>query len=270
MRVMRVGALSAEVQVGELTVIALSDGETVMPLTHLRGPDGAALDAAALAGADIGEGKLRLPVWAFAVRGSEGCLLIDTGAADAWHPVLGRLEAAMAEAGVTAEEVTAVALTHTHVDHLSGLTCRDGTLAFPNAARIWVPVEELADFRAEPRMGPVLSRVVPLEQGDGPLEGVVTVNAPGHSPGHMVFEVAGRLLIWGDTVHHAAVQFARPEVTWTFDTDPAKARAVRERLLARALADGLAVAGAHLPWPGIGEVTNADAGYAFTPISMAE
>ncbi|MGL5010374.1 MAG: MBL fold metallo-hydrolase [Paracoccaceae bacterium] len=265
MRVMRVGALSAEVQVGELTVVALSDGETAMPLTHLKGAD-----AAMLGRADVVEGKLRLPVHAFLVRGAEGCLLIDTGAADAWHPVLGRRAAAMAEAGVTAEEVTAVALTHTHVDHLSGLARADGTPAFPNAARVWVPVEELGDFRAEARMAQVLPLVVPLEQGDGPLEGVVAINAPGHSPGHMVFEVAGRLLIWGDIVHHAAVQFGHPEVTWAFDSDPDLARITRERLLARVLADGLAVAGAHLPGPGIGEVTNADVGYAFRPIVMEE
>ena len=39
MQVKRVGLLSAEVQVGDLTVIALSDGQTVMPATHLRGQE---------------------------------------------------------------------------------------------------------------------------------------------------------------------------------------------------------------------------------------
>jgi glyoxylase-like metal-dependent hydrolase (beta-lactamase superfamily II) len=267
MRIMRIGRLSAEVQVGELTVIALSDGETAMPLTHLRGLDGAALPAAGLAGADVVGGKLRLPVRAFLVRGEGGCLLIDTGAADAWHPGLGQLEAAMAEAGIAAEDVTDVALTHTHIDHLSGLVRSDGTLAFPNAPRVLVPVEELGDFRADPRMAPAQSLVVPLEQGDGPMPGVIAINAPGHSPGHMVFEVAGRLLIWGDVVHHAAVQFAQPDVTWTFDSDPAQARQTRERLLARVVADGLAVAGAHLPGPGIGKVVIVGEDYSFVPIT---
>lgn len=266
MRVVRMGTLSAEVELGELTVIALCDGETVMPPTHLRGPDGAAL--ADLAGADLAEGKLRLPVWAFVVRGVDGCLLIDSGAADAWHPVLGRLGAAMAEAGVSTQEVTAVALTHTHVDHLSGLVDRDGGLAFPNAARVFVASEELAAFRAEPRMAPVLARLMPLEQGDGPMRGVVAINAPGHSPGHMAFLVEGRMLIWGDIVHHAAVQFARPEVTWVFDSDQPQSRATREALMALAVAEGFVIAGAHLPFPAIGRISALAEGYAFQPLRL--
>ncbi len=267
MRILRETGLSLTVELGELTVTMLSDGETAMPLTHLRGPDGAALHADELASADLVEGKLHLPVRAFLVRGRDGCLLIDSGAADAWHPVLGRLAEAMAEAGVGANEVTAVALTHTHVDHISGLVGADGGAAFPNATRIFVATEELADFRAEPRMIPVLQRLVPLEQGDGPLRGVTAINAPGHSPGHMAFLVEGRLLIWGDLVHHASVQFARPEVTWAFDSDQSGARASREALMAQAVEAGWLIAGAHLPQSGIGRIERHGTGYAFHPVS---
>jgi glyoxylase-like metal-dependent hydrolase (beta-lactamase superfamily II) len=265
MRILRETQLSMTVELGELTVTMLSDGETGMPLTHLRGEDGTPL--AELGGADVVEGKLRLPVRAFLVQGPEGCLLIDTGAADAWHPVLGRLAEAMAEAGVGANEVTLVALTHTHVDHLSGLVDSDGGAAFPNAARIFVATEELTAFRAEPRMIPVVARLVPLEQGDGPMRGVTAINAPGHSPGHMAFLVEGRLLIWGDLVHHAYVQFARPEVTWVFDDDQPQARASRLALMAQAVKAGWLVAGAHMPDPGIGRIERAGTGYAFYPVS---
>jgi len=213
------------------------------------------------------EGRLRLPVRAFVVQGAAGCLLIDTGAAEAWHPVLGRLGEAMVEAGVGAQAVTAVALTHTHVDHLSGLVDRDGGLAFPNAERVYVATEELMAFRAEPRMGPALPRLMPLEQGDGLLRGVTAINAPGHSPGHMAFLVEGRLLIWGDLIHHAAVQFARPEVTWAFDEDPDLARETRLSLMAQAVEAGWLVAGAHLPDPGIGWIEQMGPGYAFRPVT---
>lgn len=267
MRIVRMGPLSTEVELGDLTVIALSDGETAMPLTHLRGVGGEPL--ADLAGVDVVGGKLRLPVRAFMIKGPEGCLMIDTGAADAWHPVLGRLGEAMLEAGVAAQDVTVVALTHTHVDHLSGLVDGDGGLAFPNAARVFVAVEELAAFRAEPRMAPVLARLMPLEQGDGPMRGVVAINAPGHSPGHMAYLVDGRLLIWGDLVHHAGVQFARPEVTWVFDDNQAQARATRIALMTQAVAEGYSVAGAHLPHPGIGRISRSGAGYAFAAVTFA-
>lgn len=267
MRVLRQGPLSMDVELGDLRVVALSDGETAMPVTHLRGPNGAPLSDHELAGADLVGGKLRLPVRSFLVRGRDGCLLIDTGAADAWHPVLGRLPEAMGEAGVGANEVTMVALTHTHVDHLNGLVGADGP-AFPNAQRILVATEELMAFRAEPRMLPVLPRLVPLEEGDGLISGVTAVNAPGHSPGHMAFLVDGRLLIWGDLVHHAAVQFARPEVTWAFDEDQDQARDSRLRLMAQAVEAGWLVAGAHLPDPGIGWIERAGEGYAFVPVGL--
>ena len=264
MRVVRETALCCEVELGDLTVTMLLDGETTMPTDCLRAPDGAALGD--YAPGDLVAGRLPLPVRAFLVRGRAGCLLIDAGAGNAWHKGLGRLGAALAEAGSGPQEVTAVALTHTHIDHLSGLVDSDGGLAFPNADRVFVATEELMAFRAEPRMIPVLPRLVPLEQGDGPLSGVVAVNAPGHSPGHMAFLVEGRLLIWGDLVHHP-LQFGRPGVTWKFDEDPGQARATRAALFDRVLAEGWLVAGSHLQHPGIGRLERDGVACAFHPVT---
>lgn len=258
MRVVRETELSLTVELGELSVTMLLDGETTMGADCLRGVE--------LGPADLVEGGLPLPVRAFLVQGPQGRLLIDTGAGRAWHKGLGRLGAALAEAGTGPQEVDVVALTHTHIDHLSGLVDGDGGLAFPNAHRVLVATEELMAFRAEPRMIPVLPRLVPLEQGDGPLPGVVAVNAPGHSPGHMAFLVEGRLLIWGDLVHHP-VQFARPEVTWKYDEDEAQARATRARLFQRVVAEGWLVAGSHLLHPGIGRVEPEGETYAFHPVT---
>jgi glyoxylase-like metal-dependent hydrolase (beta-lactamase superfamily II) len=266
MRVVRIGQLSAEVQVGDLTVIALSDGQTAMPPTHLRGVDGAPL--ADLTGADLVDGKLRLQVNAFVVKGPDGCLLIDTGAADAWHASLGLLPAAMAEAGIAAKDITVVALTHSHVDHIGGLVRSDSGYAF-GAATVFVPEAEMGLFRAEERMARVLPRTVMMQPGEGVLPGVVAIAAPGHEVGHTAFLVGGSLLIWGDVIHHPSVQFARPEVTWVYDTDQAMARATRLSLMARAAAENWPVAGAHLAFPGIGRISLAGDGYAFHPIADA-
>ncbi len=261
MRVVRETPLSLTVELGELSVTMLLDGETSMPADCLRGPEGFAL-----APDDLVEGCLPLPVRAFLVRGQAGCLLIDAGAGDAWHNGLGRLPEALAEAGMAPQEVDIVALSHSHVDHLSGLIDAEGGLAFPNAERVFVATEELMAVRAEPRMAPVLPRLIPLEQGDGPISGVVAVNAPGHSPGHMAFLVEGRLLIWGDLVHHP-VQFAHPQVTWKFDEDPDQARTTRARLFHSVVEEGWLVAGAHLPHPGIGRLNRDGTVYAFHPVS---
>ena len=261
MRVVRETERSLTVELDTLSVTMLLDGETTMPADCLRGPEGFTLGPG-----DLVEGRLPLPVRAFLVQGRAGCLLIDAGAGRSWHKGLGRLGAALAEAGSGPQEVTVVALTHTHIDHLSGLVDGDGGLAFPNADRVLVATEELMAFRAEPRMIPVLPRLIPLEQGDGPLAGVVAVNAPGHSPGHMAFLVEGRLLIWGDLVHHP-LQFLRPEVTWKFDEDPDQARTTRAALFSRVMSEGWLVAGAHLPQPGIGRLGQDGAAYAFHPVT---
>lgn len=104
MRLGRETDLSVEVELGELSVTMLLDGETAMPVTHLRGADGAAVED--LTGADLVDGMLRLPVRAFLVRGPEGALMIDAGAGNAWHPTLGRLGAALLAAGVSSQAVT--------------------------------------------------------------------------------------------------------------------------------------------------------------------
>lgn len=261
MRVVRETALSLTVELGDLTVIMLLDGETTMGAECLVGPPGFAPGPGDLVG-----GRLPLPVRAFLVQGPAGCLLIDAGAGNAWHKGLGRIAEALVEAGSGPQEVTVVALTHTHIDHLSGLVNADGGLAFPNAERVFVATEELMAFRADPRMIPVLARVMPLEQGDGPLPGVVAVNAPGHSPGHMAFLIEGRLLIWGDLVHHP-LQFAQAEVTWKYDEDPDQARRTRAALFDRVLDEGWLVAGAHLPHPGVGRLEREGDAYAFHPVT---
>lgn len=261
MRVVRETELSLTVELAELSVTMLLDGETTMPADSLRGPEGFRPGEADLVG-----GRLPLPVRAFLVRGAAGCLLIDAGAGNAWLKELGRLPEALVQAGSGPQEVDVVALTHTHIDHLSGLVEGDGGLAFPNAHRVLVATEELVAFRAEPRMIPVMPRLIPLEQGDGPLPGVVAVNAPGHSPGHMAFLVEGRLLIWGDLVHHP-VQFARPEVIWKFDENPDQARSTRAALFERVIDEGWLVAGAHLPGPGIGRMERDGEAYAFHPVT---
>lgn len=257
MRIVRKGQRFAEVELGDLTVFALSDGQAMMPA-----------DCARLPGADApGTGDpIRLEVFAFLVRGPGGTVLIDAGAGNAWKDSTGKLMEALAEARIRPEEVDQIALSHTHIDHIGGLVTADGGRAFPMARRILVPTEEILAFRDMPRMRPVLALILPLEQGDGIMPGVAAINAPGHSPGHMAFLVEGRLLIWGDLVHLPDRQFAQPGIGWKYDSDLALARATRQGFLARAVTEGLAVAGAHLSFPAIGHVMRQDGAYAFDPV----
>lgn len=254
---------------GDVEVVALCDGHVDMPVSRLRLAGDAALPDEALAGVPRVGGQLRLSVNAFLIRHGGASLLIDTGAGDAWHATMGRVPAALARAGIDPATIGAVALTHTHIDHLSGLALPDGRPAFPAASVIHVPAAEMELFAAEPRMAPFRALCRPLSAGQNLLGCVTAVAAPGHEVGHTSYRVQGSeggVLIWGDLVHVPALQFARPEVTWEFDADQDRARTSREALLRLVVAEDLAVAGAHLDFPGLGRVAQAGQGYSFTPL----
>ena len=66
-----------------------------------------------------------------------------------------------------------------------------------------------------------------------------------------------------------AIQFARPEVSIEFDNDPKLAIAARKRVFARAAREKLAIAGMHLPFPGLGHVRKEAQGYAWVPVEFS-
>jgi hypothetical protein len=63
-----------------------------------------------------------------------------------------------------------------------------------------------------------------------------------------------------------ATQFARPEIAIEFDVDSKQAVASRKKIFAAAAKDNLWVAGAHLPFPGIGHMRAETRGYAWVPV----
>lgn len=265
---MAAGPRFARFRLGSVVVTALCDGYVDMPVTRLRQPDGQPLGSQLPPQIPLHSGQLRLSVNAFLVEAEGRLALVDTGASDAWLPSMGRLPKALAEAGVDLGQITLVALTHTHEDHVNGLVLPGGQDAFPALQQLWVPDAEMPLFRAQPRLARFHDRAQPFSPGQvlgGLLE---VVAAPGHEVGHSCFRVAtiaGELLIWGDTIHVPSIQFARPELTWEFDADQDAARASRRRLLERATKEGCWVAGAHLDWPGVGRVERGGIGFRFFP-----
>jgi glyoxylase-like metal-dependent hydrolase (beta-lactamase superfamily II) len=116
------------------------------------------------------------------------------------------------------------------------------------------------------------NRLQRYAEGSPLVPGISSVALHGHTPGHSgyLLSSAGQsLLVWGDIVHSHAVQFARPEVAIEFDVDSAQAIATRQKVFADAARDKLWVAGAHLPFPGIGHVRAEGAGYAWVPVEFS-
>jgi hypothetical protein len=89
------------------------------------------------------------------------------------------------------------------------------------------------------------------------------------TPVHRFFRVESQgesVTFIGDIVHMQAVQFPGPEITITCDVDNDAARRQRLAQLRRLAQEGVVVAGAHMPFPGIGHVPAEDQGFAFVPV----
>lgn len=247
---------------GDLKVVSLRDGYVDMPPTRLRDENNQPLDELPST-VPLINGNLRLSVNAFFITDGTQSVLIDTGASNAWHSTMGSLLDALDEAGIRRADITDVAITHNHEDHVNGLIAPDGTEAFPALQRIWIGEDDTAVFTR--RLAPVRDCVVPITGQVAVNDRVTAIPTPGHTDGHTVYDVsssAGHLLVWGDTVHVPSLQFAQPGTSWELDGDQPQARKARLALMEHLTKPHHYVAGAHLDSPGVGHVTRNGDGYA--------
>jgi glyoxylase-like metal-dependent hydrolase (beta-lactamase superfamily II) len=111
-------------------------------------------------------------------------------------------------------------------------------------------------------------RLQPFDGRTVLFPGISSVPEHGHTPGHSGYLIESegqRLLLWGDVIHAAEVQFRDPTVTIDFDVDRDAAIASRRQALLSASQDGYLVGGAHLSFPGIGHVRADGDGFAWMP-----
>lgn len=269
---------------GDAKITVLLDGHLPLGTQLFNGYDAAKAETVLAQGLHrLHDGALRIPVNGYLVERGGQKLLIDTGTAQLMGPGLGALGAGLAAAGVTPESIDAVLLTHIHPDHSGGLITPDGSAAFANAElvvaqREWdfwhddaimagVPEGSRGFFdMARRSVAPYAGRLKLLQGEVEAAPGFTALELPGHTPGHTGFmlDAGGEgLLFWGDLIHSAALQFALPEWTIAFDTDPAQTAATRRQMLDRAAADNLLVTGAHLDFPALGRVLRQAEGYAY-------
>ena len=276
---------------GDFEVTALYDGYVMLDPKILNGAsakDIQSLLARMFAASTKG---MQTAVNAYLINTGKNLVLIDAGAAKCFGPTMGVIGDNLRAAGYSAEQVDTVLLTHLHGDHACGIATADGKAAFPNAtvyvtkdeAAFWLnkdtaakaPKEFQPFFKiAEDAVAPykTAGKLKEFTAGETILPGIVSVPSAGHTPGHAGYLVASdeeQLLVWGDIVHSYAVQFARPSVAIDFDVDRKQAIATRKKLFAEAAKKKLWVAGAHLPFPGLGHVRAEAQGYAWVPVEYA-
>ena len=188
----------------------------------------------------------------FLVIHPRGILLFDTGLPDAlvgrplWENVdegygqikLNTLRGALADIGVTPADITYLAISHSHFDHVGN--------ANDYAGSIWLTQKAELDFmfgpRADPAYLPLYSALAharkEIFEGDHDVFGdgtVVLKFTPGHTPGHQALYVklakTGGVVLSGDLYHYAEERTLRRMPKEEESTGTPASRDLMERFL---------------------------------------
>ena len=274
---------------GDFEVTALSDGTVALPVDKLLTNTTPTRVGRALSRAGLSS-PLDTSVNGYLINTGDKLVLVDAGAAGLFGPTLGRLADNLKAAGYQPEQVDEIYLTHMHADHVGGLT-RNDAMVFPNAvvradredATYWLSETNLARAKKEDKpafeaarasLHPYIEahRFRPFDGRTALGAGITALPRHGHTAGHSTYLVESRgqtLVLWGDLIHVAAVQFDSPAVTISFDTNSRAAALQRKRAYADAATHGYLVGGAHLSFPGLGRVRANGRGYMWLPVNYA-
>ena len=277
------------VMLGDFEITALSDGTVALPVDKLLTNTSPAQVGKGLASSFL-KAPVETSVNGYLINTGTKLVLVDTGAAGLFGPTLGNLVANLKAAGYQPEQVDEVYITHMHPDHVGGLMAGDRPV-FPNAvvradqhdADLWLSAANLekapADAKgffqgAQASLNPYVAagKFKPFNGSTELVPGIKAVAAPGHTPGHSIYVVESKgqkLVLWGDLMHVAAVQFAHPSVTIQFDTDSKAAAVQRKKAYVEAAKQGYLVGSAHLSFPGLGHLRAEGKGYEFVPANYS-
>jgi glyoxylase-like metal-dependent hydrolase (beta-lactamase superfamily II) len=232
------------------------------------------------------DGRLQMRFQSLLVRTGRHTILIDTccgnhkdrpGRED-FHHLNTNYIGALAQAGVTPEQVDFVMCTHLHWDHVGWNTrLIDGQWVptFPNARYIFGKAEfdYWAALNAKSEVPPFADSVLPVVEAN--KADIVAddfsigdhariLPTPGHTPGHIAIAFGTTrddAVFVGDAMH-SPLQTRYPELSMKFDVDPQLAATTRRGLLERLCDTGTLCCTAHFPSPSAGRIKRR--GDAFT------
>lgn len=273
----------AEMQIGAARLTTVSDGSLILPGSFIFEP--MPKDALAPMLREYGlPGDTLTPECNLALyRDGTHTVLFDVGSGADFVPTAGTILSSLDRLGLAPEDITHVLFTHAHPDHIWGLLDEFDEPLFSEASYMmgraewdywWNPetVNTIGAERqsfavgAKRRMAVIEDQVAFFDDGDEVLPGIAAVSTPGHSPGHMAFEVrqgSTAALVVGDALGNHHVAFRKPGWQSVSDQDGPTAAATRLRLLDRLTAEDLALVGFHLPGGGMGRAEKDGGAYRF-------
>jgi glyoxylase-like metal-dependent hydrolase (beta-lactamase superfamily II) len=275
--------------VGDFEVTALNDGTEQLPAAMLFPSLSAQSIDRMLAKNDL-KSPVETSFNAFLINTGTKLVLIDTGGGALDGTTLGHLVGNLRAAGYQPEQIDEVYISHMHWDHIGGLLSgKERT--FPNAllragkadADYWLDAKQMAAApkeaqdtfqHAQELVPPYIKagKFSPIEHDGVLVPGISAYATPGHTPGHTSYLIESKgqkMIVLGDLVHVASVQFPMPAVEQQYDSDPKAGAAQRVKIYAEAAAGNYWVAGAHLSFPGIGHLKADGTGYRWVPINYS-
>lgn len=254
---------------GQFQCIAINDGDidTIPAVEFFHGASPDDLQAAFIQ-YGIDRRTLCIPMTVLYINTGAHRLLIDTGGGPDMQPTSGNLLAGLRAEGIEPEDIDTVILSHGHWDHIGGNTDAGGQPAFPKARYVmardeyeyWTKQDDLARF---PIIYRNLTNIFEQTRFVGPedeiVPGVQAVPAPGHTPHHSAYVVSSggeTLYCLVDTIDHP-LHFEQIQWTPEWDDLPEQSVTTRRDLFGRASREKALVHGCHLPFPGLGRLTEA-------------
>lgn len=268
---------------GAMQIDTLSDGNLVLPGDFILGGMPQDEMKAIVERYGLPTDQLTPPCNVTLLRDGTNTILFDVGAGPDFQPSAGKVMEAFDALGLTVDQVTHVLLTHAHPDHFWGLLDEFDEPMFPNARHLIGQVE--FDYWTDPetvttigearttfavgaarRLEAILDRIEFLTDGAEIVSGVAAHLTPGHTPGHMAFELrsgSDAVMVVGDALGNHHVAFERPAWASGSDQDGPMAAETRLRLLDRLAHEQIALIGYHLPEGGMGRAEKSGDGYRF-------
>ena len=196
-------------------------------------------------------------------------------------PSAGWYNRLLEQTGYVPEQVTHIVISHGHPDHIANLAT-EGMPTFENAEIIiskteyefWAGDSTIPEFRRPTRqmfqevVVPLAERCRFVHPDASIVNGLTTINASGHSAGHMAFHVESEgceLMILSDTIAHYAISLANLEWQFSMDDNPEMAVTTRKRLVEMAASNKSPIIAFHMPFPSVGYIEKANSGFRWLP-----